>query len=39
VFTNNKSKLGGVGTLRMPSGDLADIVETKGFEYTGIWKK
>jgi peptide/nickel transport system substrate-binding protein len=39
VYTNNKSKLGGVGTLRMPSGDLADIVETKGFEYTGIWKK
>ena len=39
VFTNNKSKLGGVGTLKMPSGDLADIVETKGFEYTGIWKK
>ena len=39
VFTNNKSKLGGVGTLKMPSGDLADIVETKGLEYTGIWKK
>ena len=39
VFTNNKSKLGGVGTLKMPSGDLSDIVETKGFEYTGIWKK
>jgi ABC-type transport system substrate-binding protein len=38
-FVNNKSKLGGVGTLKMPSGDLADIVETKGFEYTGIWKK
>ncbi len=39
VFVSNKSKLGGIGTLRMPSGDRSDIVETKGFEWTGIWKK
>ena len=38
-FVSKKSKLGGVGTLKMPSGDLADVVETKGFEFTGIWKK
>ena len=38
VFVNNKSKLRGIGTLRMPSGDRSDIVETKGFEWTGIWK-
>jgi ABC-type transport system substrate-binding protein len=38
VYVNNKSKLRGIGTLRMPSGDLADIVETKGFEWTGVWK-
>jgi len=38
VFVNNKSKLGGIGKLRMPGGQLADVVETKGFEYTGIWK-
>jgi ABC-type transport system substrate-binding protein len=39
VFVNNKAKLGGIGTLRMPSGDRSDIVETKGFEWTGIWKR
>lgn len=39
VFVNNKAKLGGIGTLRMPSGDRADVVETKGFEWTGIWKR
>jgi len=39
VFVNNKSKFGGIGTLRMPSGDRSDIVETKGFEWTGIWKR
>ena len=39
VFVNNKAKLGGIGTLRMPNGDLGDIVETKGFEWTGIWKR
>jgi ABC-type transport system substrate-binding protein len=38
VYVNNKSKLRGIGTLRMPSGDKADTVETKGFEWTGIWK-
>jgi ABC-type transport system substrate-binding protein len=38
VFVSNKSKLRGIGTLRMPSGDRSDIVETKGFEWTGIWK-
>jgi ABC-type transport system substrate-binding protein len=38
VFVNNKSKLGGIGKLRMPGGQLGDVVETKGFEYTGIWK-
>ncbi len=39
VFVNNKSKLGGIGTLRMPSGDRSDIVETKGIEWTGVWKR
>lgn len=38
VFVNNKSKLRGIGQLKMPSGDLGDVVETKGFEWTGIWK-
>jgi ABC-type transport system substrate-binding protein len=38
VYVNNKSKLRGIGTLKMPSGDRGDIVETKGFEWTGIWK-
>ena len=38
VYVNNKSKLRGIGTLKMPSGDRADTVETKGFEWTGIWK-
>lgn len=38
VFVNNKSKLQGIGTLKMPSGDLASVVETKGFEWTGVWK-
>lgn len=39
VFVNNKSKLAGIGTLRMPSGDRSAVVETKGLDYTGIWKK
>lgn len=39
VFVNNKSKLSGIGTLRMPSGDLASVVETKGLDYTGVWKR
>ena len=38
VFVNNKAKLNGIGALKMPNGDKADIVETKGFEWTGIWK-
>jgi ABC-type transport system substrate-binding protein len=38
VFVNNKSKLHGIGTLKMPGGQMADVVETKGFEWTGIWK-
>jgi ABC-type transport system substrate-binding protein len=38
LFTNNKSKLGGIGKLKMPGGQLAEVAETKGFEYTGIWK-
>lgn len=38
VFVNNKSKLQGIGTLRMPGGQRGDVVETKGFEWTGIWK-
>jgi peptide/nickel transport system substrate-binding protein len=38
VFVNNKSKLRGIGTLKMPGGQTADVVETKGFEWTGIWK-
>lgn len=38
VYVNNKSKLRGIGKLRMPSGDKSDTVETKGFEWTGIWK-
>lgn len=38
VFVNNNAKLRGIGTLKMPSGDKAEVVETKGFEWTGIWK-
>lgn len=38
VFVNNKAKLYGIGKLKMPSGDSADIVETKGIDYTGVWK-
>lgn len=38
VFVNNKAKLRGIGTLRMPGGERGDIVETKGFEWTGVWK-
>jgi peptide/nickel transport system substrate-binding protein len=38
VFVNNKSKLRGIGQLKMPSGHSPDAVETKGFEWTGIWK-
>lgn len=38
VFTNVKSKLGGVGMLKNPDGSSPAIVETKGFEWTGVWK-
>jgi peptide/nickel transport system substrate-binding protein len=38
VYVSKKAKLRGIGTLKMPGGQLADIVETKGFEWTGIWK-
>ena len=38
VFVNNNAKLRGIGTLKMPSGDKAEVVETKGFEWTGVWK-
>ena len=38
VFTSNKSKLKGVGTLPLPGGGLAEVVETKGFEWTGVSK-
>jgi peptide/nickel transport system substrate-binding protein len=40
LFTNNKAKLGGIGSsrLKMPGGQLAEVAETKGFEYTGVWK-
>lgn len=38
VYVNNKSKLRGIGQLKMPGGQLAETVETKGFEWTGIWK-
>jgi ABC-type transport system substrate-binding protein len=38
VFVNNKAKLGGIGKLKMPDGSLAETAETKGFEYTGVWK-
>jgi ABC-type transport system substrate-binding protein len=38
VFVNNKSKLRGIGTLKMPGGQMGETVETKGFEWTGIWK-
>lgn len=38
LFTNNKAKLGGIGKLKMPGGQLGDVAETKGFEYTGVWK-
>ncbi len=38
VFVNNKAKLHGIGKLKMPSGQYADVVETKGLDYTGVWK-
>jgi ABC-type transport system substrate-binding protein len=39
VFTNNKSKLMGVGKLRNPDGKTyPGVAETKGLDYTGIYK-
>ena len=38
VFVANKSKLKGIGTLALPGGGLAETVETKGFEWTGVSK-
>jgi ABC-type transport system substrate-binding protein len=39
VFTNNKSKLMGVGKLRNPDGKTyPGDAETKGLDYTGIYK-
>ncbi|MFI0461423.1 MAG: ABC transporter substrate-binding protein [Ilumatobacteraceae bacterium] len=39
VFTNNKSKLKGVGKLLNPDGKTyPGVAETKGFDYTGIYK-
>ncbi len=38
VFVNNKAKLYGIGKLKMPGGQTADVVETKGLDYTGVWK-
>jgi hypothetical protein len=38
MFTNNSSKLLGVGTLKYPDGSKPSAMETKGFEWTGIYK-
>jgi ABC-type transport system substrate-binding protein len=38
MFTNNKSKLLGVGALKNPDGSKPSAMETKGFEWTGIYK-
>ena len=38
MFTNNSSKLLGVGTLKNPDGSQSSSMETKGFEWTGIYK-
>mgnify|MGYP003840845737 CR=1 FL=1 len=38
VFVANKSKLKGIGTLELPGGGRASVVETKGFEWTGVSK-
>lgn len=38
VFVNNKAKLHGIGKLKMPGGQMADVVETKGLDYTGVWQ-
>ena len=38
MFTNNSKKLMGVGTLKNPDGSKPSAMETKGFEWTGIYK-
>ena len=38
MFTNNSSKLLGVGALLNPDGSKPSAMETKGFEWTGIYK-
>jgi ABC-type transport system substrate-binding protein len=38
MFTNNSKKLLGVGTLKNPDGSKPSLMETKGFEWTGIYK-
>lgn len=38
VFVSNKAKLSGIGKLELPGGGFASVVETKGFEWTGVSK-
>ena len=38
MFTNNSKKLMGVATLKHPDGSKPSTMETKGFEWTGIYK-
>ena len=38
TFVNKKSKLGGIGSFKGPDGSLASMMDTKGFEWTGVWK-
>jgi ABC-type transport system substrate-binding protein len=38
MFTNNSSKLLGIGALKNPDGSKPSLMETKGFEWTGIYK-
>jgi ABC-type transport system substrate-binding protein len=38
MFTNNSSKLLGVGALLNPDGSKPSAMETKGFEWTGVYK-
>ena len=38
MFTNNSSKLLGVGALKNPDGSKPSLMETKGFEWTGVYK-
>ena len=38
MFTNNSKKLMGVGALKNPDGSKPSAMETKGFEWTGIYK-